>query len=412
MKTKNAYLVYTLLAILPMIPIHVMAHDGHKDSQDISIVHKQSHDSAVAQDISLLTRELGASTEEIQESLAFQEQFEELFTNLIENYPNQISRVWLEPAPAQQAYLEFVGEAPEVNTSLNVDIFSGGEFSFLEQNERVSYLNDLLKANNYANFVIFYDHKTGLIKLEIKVERHSLAPTLEELDWILSNPNVLDADEESVFRQLSVREIDYEVVVGPGEIYELDHSRGGNWLQDDDNRECTSGWAVTGPNGDCIVTAAHCRGLNQFEETPSIVYSMTWRSQEYDRGDAEYHTTVHIEPAEYWATATNLRDVTGIKKTFFMFPGRFVCEYGRSSNTRTCIHLVISNFVITTYSNGDTIRNLVRVSGDNSIGGDSGGPWSWGTVAWGVHSASNEVTSVFTPVQRVQKELDVTIKTQ
>ncbi|AOE49420.1 chymotrypsin family serine protease [Kangiella sediminilitoris] len=169
---------------------------------------------------------------------------------------------------------------------------------------------------------------------------------------------------------------------------------------------------MSGPNGDGIVTAAHCTGLNQFEESTSSIYGMTWRSEERGNGDAEYHTTSHIEPAEFYATSASIRDVNSIKSTIFMFPGSSVCEYGRSSNTRTCNHDVIATGVTATFTDGVTVKNLVRVTGDNSIGGDSGGGWSWNNKAWGVHSGSNGTTSLFTPVQRVQKELNVTIKTK
>ena len=413
MTTKKINAKLTLLAILPFVSVQSIAHDDQlKGHHDVSIVQKQSQDNAVAQDIGILAKEKGVSAIEIKESLDFQEKFKGLFEDMMHKYPNKISRVWLEPAPAQQAYVEFVGTAPAIRTNLNVDIFGGGIFSFQEQMERANYLTKLLKDNKQTNFMTYYDQTTGLIKLEMKVENRAQALTLEALDRMLSNDSALDADEKSAFEQLSVAEIDYKVVEGPGEIYDFDHSRGGNWLRDDGFRECTSGWAVSGPNGDGIVTAAHCVGLNQFEESPSSIYGMTWRSQERGNGDVEYHTTTHIEPAEYWATSTNLRDVTGIRWTFFMFAGNSVCEYGRSSNTRTCNHDVISNNVTTTFTDGTTVSNLVRVSGDNSIGGDSGGPWSWGTVAWGVHSGSNGSTSVFTPVQRAQSELNITIKTQ
>jgi len=399
----------TLLISLPFISVQALANEDHAISTFKSITKQVAED----QDSSILAKELGISPKQITQSLDYQKQFEKLFKVILEKYPNKISRVWVEPAPSQQAYIQFVGKSPLLKTSLNVDVFDGGIYSFQEQEERATYLTKLLKENKYSNFMTYFDHKTGQIKLEMKTANLSKALSLESLDTLLLNNNKLDRDEKSVFDHLSVDEIDFIVTQGQGEIYELETARGGEWLTDGNFQKCTSGWAVSGPNGNGIVTAAHCTGLDGLDHhfTTSDP-DMTWRSQERGNGDIEYHTTTHAESAEYWATETSLRDVTGIKSTFLMLPGQSVCEYGRSSNTRTCSHTVISNNVSTTFTDGVTVSNLVRVTGDNSIGGDSGGPWSFGTVAWGVHSGSNGTTSLFTPVQRAQSELNITILTQ
>jgi hypothetical protein len=399
----------TLLISLPLISLQGIANEDHVIDTNQRITNQAANE----KDTEILAKELGISSKKIGQSLVFHEEFEEFLKETLKKYPNKISRVWVEPAPSQEAYIQFVGDSPTINTPLNVDIFDGGIYSFQEQDKRASYLTNLLKDNEQANFMTYFDHKSGQIKLEMKTANLSRALSLESLDHLLLNKNKLDSDENTVFDNLTVDEIDFEVIEGLGEIYDMDTARGGEWLTDDGVRECTSGWAVSGPNGNGIVTAAHCVGLNGLDHhfTTSDP-DMTWRSQERGSGDVEYHTTTHSESAEYWASENALRDVTGIKSTFFMLAGQSVCEYGRSSNTRTCNHTVISNNVTTTFSDGVTVSNLVRVTGDNSIGGDSGGPWSWNTTAWGVHSGSNGSTSLFTPVQRAQSALNITILTQ
>ena len=59
------------------------------------------------------------------------------------------------------------------------------------------------------------------------------------------------------------------------------------------------------------------------------------------------------------------------------------CIYGRSSNNRECDE-VYSDFV-NAISGGTLISSLVGMTDDNTIGGDSGGPWSFGTEATGGH---------------------------
>lgn len=409
MLAKN-YCKITLMAGLPLISTQIFAHDVDLDNNTYQ---SQSRDEAINEDIDLLAKEKGVSTLEIEEALEYQQKFKEFFNQLHKKYPNKIARVWLEPAPSQEAYIEFVDKAPSIRNHLNINILEGGVFSFQEQTERANYLAKVLKENGQRNFMTYFDHQTGLIALEMKTENHSKAITAESLDQFLFNKNGLDEDENDALYSLSSNDIALQVTINTGEIYDFEHSRGGNWLRDDGFRECTSGWSVSGPNGGGIITAGHCTGLNQFEESPNSIYSMTWRSQERKNGDVEYHTTSHVELAEFYYKPNNgKRDVNSIKWTLFMFPGSSVCEYGRSSNTRTCNHDVIATGVTATFSNGRTVNQLVKVSGDNSINGDSGGPWYWGTEAWGVHSGSNGSISLFTPVQTAQAELNVTIKTQ
>ena len=391
------------------------AHEDELNKREAELVNdKLSIEQSETVDVQILAAEKGVEEKVIRQSLAYQAKFETTVMDIHQKHPNKIARVWLESSPHQEGFIEFVGDIPKLNADFDVTLFGGAKYSLHEQEARAIHLSDLMKTNRYTNFVTYFDNVSGLIKLEMKVSDSRKAMSHDRLAQVLSTPLPLSEDKKAVdYLSLSVDDIDYEVVVGAGEIYDLDTARGGEWLTDDGFQECTSGWAVSGPNGDGIVTAAHCTGLNGLDHhfTTSDP-TMTWRSQERGNGDVEYHTTSHTETAEYWASENQLRDVTGIQPTFLMFAGTSVCEYGRSSNTRTCNHTVISNNVTTTFTDGVTVSNLVRVSGDESIGGDSGGPWSFGTVAWGVHSGSNESTSVFTPVQRAQSELNITILTQ
>ncbi len=406
----------TLLACLPLISLHAIASD--EDNYYADKNQKVSQTMAVSEDASILAKELGIETEEVEASLAFQEKFELLVKKIMKVYPNKIARIWIEPGATQKAHIQFVGDSPRISTNLDVEMFDGGLYSVEEQNDRANYLSKLLKAQNYSNFMTYFDHRDGKIKLEMKSAKNAKTLNFDSLKTLLADKSSkLGGDENAAIKNLSIDDIDFEMMVGDGEIYELEYARGGEWLRDDGVRECTSGWAVSGPHGNGIITAAHCVGLNELEHSYTSSHpDMTWRSQERGNGDVEYHTTNHAEIAEYYATGTrtpqDIRDVTGIKWTFLMFTGQSVCEYGRSSNTRTCGHNVISNNVTVTFTDGVTVSNLVRVSGDNSIGGDSGGPWSWGTVAWGVHSGSNNIDSFFTPIQKAQSELNVTILTK
>lgn len=165
---------------------------------------------------------------------------------------------------------------------------------------------------------------------------------------------------------------------------------------------------MSGPSGDGIITAAHCTGLNQFEEPGVAPYAMTFRKSVYGpSGDVEYHTTSHNELDDFYADSINIRDVVDIRTTNTMV-GSSVCVYGRASNVRTCNHIVEAVGVV---SSG--IGNQVRVSGATTIGGDSGAGWSIYNTAFGTHRGiDGSDNAYFIPVQAAQTALGVTIKLQ
>ena len=197
-----------------------------------------------------------------------------------------------------------------------------------------------------------------------------------------------------------------------GPFIELTHTRGGNWLRDDGVNECTSGWSVNGSAGNGVLTAGHCTGLNQFVQPGVAPYGMTFRGQEYhngSRGDVEWHTTTHIELAEFYANATNIRPVTAVELTHTM-TGDPVCFYGRASNDRECNLLVAAVNVTVVDDNGNTVHDLSRsnaYAGD--IFGESGGGWSFGNRAYGVQHGHTSTASYFTPIDVAEQELNVTI---
>jgi hypothetical protein len=188
----------------------------------------------------------------------------------------------------------------------------------------------------------------------------------------------------------------------------MQHSRGGNWLLDDGVRECTSGWTVgfrslLGALISGIITAGHCDGLNQFEQPGITPYRMILSRRVRDaRGDVALYSTSHEELAEFYSSDGIIRDVTSIRTTNTMV-GNYVCVYGRASHTRTCDHIVQAVGVTVLADGIVSVGNLARASNASTMGGDSGGRWSWANTAWGVHHGRDSSgNSYFTPVQEAQ----------
>ena len=88
----------------------------------------------------------------------------------------------------------------------------------------------------------------------------------------------------------------------------------------------------------------------------------------------QWHTSDDAEPAEYYATSTEIRDQDSVEPWLGITGNSDYCVYGRSSNNRECDE-VYSDFV-NAISGLTLISSLVGMTDDNTIGGDSGGPWS------------------------------------
>jgi hypothetical protein len=407
-------MTHTFCQKAALAAVTLLAGAGWADTPKFSAaptadVIKQDAAAALQADIALVAAGRSVSAERVAKAIAFQERFTEYAQRLDARFPNQISRIWLEPAPATQGYIGFTGDVPAYKAMKDVELFGDGVLTRAEHAARAEVAADALKAAGYRNFLTHFDAERGAIRVELRVGEKAWAPSEKEVLSLVSD-EITHAERKSrPALRFAAPEVDLRIIRAEGPIYTPEWSRGGLWCRDDGFEECTSGWAVSGPNGNGIITAAHCTGLNSIGGAD---HAMTFRSQERDKGDVEYHTTAGVEVAEFWANSSTIRDVESTKETLWMLPGNSVCVYGRSSDVRDCTHDIEATGVTVTGDDGVTVRKMVRASGDSTIGGDSGGGWSWSTKAWGVHSGSNDVDSFFTPVGRAERELNVDVLTK
>ena len=387
----------------------------------------QDETSAKAADINILANEANLSVESVEQAITFQEAFAEYADNLLTHFPEQISSVWVEPVPSTKGHIKFVEEIPSEVTLAkietqglnpnNVALTGNGMISMEDHIRRAELASEALANLGYQNTVTSFDPISNEIHTEVQLPEGTPPPNTLEIANAMQIRIQANQSESGTIqlqgRAATVNMLDLNLTVlrGSGPIVTPAHSRGGNWLRDDGVRECTSGWAVNGPNGDGIITAGHCTGLNEFVQPGVTPYSMIWRTQVYGTGgDVEYHTTSHIEPDDFYANSTSIRDVTGTRSTNTMV-GNSVCVYGRSSNVRTCNHTVQA--VGLTINDGTrTITQMARSNNATSIIlGDSGGGWSWNNTAWGVtHGFDASNRGYFTPARQAEAVLNVTIK--
>lgn len=85
--------------------------------------------------------------------------------------------------------------------------------------------------------------------------------------------------------------------------------------------------------------------------------------------------------------------------------------FGRSSNKRDCSLDVSATSVSCTF-NGISTQRLVRMDGDVTIGGDSGGGWSFNYKAYGSHVGDCGGLNVFSVADLFDEALGVTVRVQ
>ena len=97
-----------------------------------------------------------------------------------------------------------------------------------------------------------------------------------------------------------------------------------------------------------------------------------------DFGDTEWHSTPHLELAEYYASPTSLRNVQSIVTSVSV--GESMCVYSRKHGTRTC------DRVHRTSVSTSTSRRMFATENGSTVGGDSVHPWGYNIKSYGTRS--------------------------
>lgn len=296
-----------------------------------------------------------------------QKTFGDLLASLSKKYPESYAGGIFADEPGATSLIRFVGEVPTLaaeearRTGIRVTLQGDAAYSEDELQKKSRKLHSYLLSLGFEEVVTAVTPNDGIVA--------SVRSTSEQV------PELPEALNDGV-----------RVYVSTSAVSRPEHTRGGARVLDDGSFECTSGFAVESFRGVTgVTTAGHCTGINQYEQpSDGLVYSLTHQAEHQGIfGDVEWKTSSHIEPAEYFARASELRDVTSVLAFGGLPVNSFSCVYGRSSNLRACDR-VFSTFVTVT-SSGTTLSFLIGMDNDNTIPGDSGGPWSFGTMADGSH---------------------------
>ena len=384
-------------------------------------------------DAQLMADELGFSLEEAKAHMRFSDRFQKVAEKTLARFPDQVAALWIDSAPATRGHIVFVDEVPpELDNDPEIELKGGALHSMDAQYKRASQTAHALRGLGYQTVETYYDHKTQLISagvaLDTKKQLPDAAVLAAEVSARLANAQGLKQAAKKAMPQ------EFAVVEIPGPV-EPTHVYGGSALLGSGSLQCTTGWTVDDGNKTGIVTARHCGEISSPVDEyarpfTSSLYDIALESKaDYSFGDiAWYDVTEHGgEEDEFYPEVTMTRTtVTGTRSTSTMV-GSIICFFGAKSLTRHCNYSVQATGVSVTETapiNG-LVQNLVRTSNPNEgsapiQGGDSGGGWGSGSIAWGVQNAVTTYSSCggtgqpsckayFTPIQNVIDLFGVTL---
>ncbi|NGY65575.1 hypothetical protein G7043_42450 [Lentzea sp. NEAU-D13] len=371
-----------------------------------AVVEGSTGPEALATDLALVAKSRGWTVEQAAAQHAVAEAFGKVQQEISVKRQDAYAGAKLSETPGGAPTLYVKGKADDdllarVRASgVAVEIADNRPHSWLELEERSIRLNHRLVGIGFQDVVTSFDETTSTVEA-VATRRPNLPAQAQQ---VLSR---LSADEA---RGVRLALIDDDVASD-------EQAFGGMSVQDDGVFECTSGWAVQNGSGTTgVTTAGHCDGINQIVDpavgTHAVVHQAEHRGE---WGDVEWKTSAVAEPDDFYASATEVRDVAAVEPRASITVGEAVCVYGRSSNSRDCGDTVFRTSISCTNSGVFNDRLVAMNAKNTTIGGDSGGGWSFNFTAFGSHkggcTVDGSVRNVFSVADLYDEALGVSVRT-
>lgn len=328
---------------------------------------------AVEQDISLIALGRGVSQEEARDRYASGQTLGDVATHAASEWPDQFVGSSVSPSDGGGPTVYIKG-LPDprllvVAVEAGVRVVGDQPYSFNELEDRKIVVHRALEALGYKFATTSFDIVDGRW-----IDAHVAGtPHLTESEILAGIPEELRRD---------VRLTMSDEASGWQDLQAF----GGMRLRANGSPVCTSGWSVrnvsTGETG--VTGAGHCNGVDEIRHPGHGLHALSYRRQHRGEwGDIEWYAGSVFEPDDFYADAATIRDVAGVEPRSSISVGESVCFYGRSSNDRDCSLQVYRPSVACTIS-GVYNDRLVMMDGRGvAAGGDSGGGFSFGEIAYG-----------------------------
>ena len=350
-------------ALCVAVALAARADDPHPDGE----ARDQAASEAI--DVSIIAQDKGWALDATQRHMDDQRKFGDLQDQIEAQFPTKFSGAEFAKTPGGKSYLRFKGTVPAAAKSLatesglNVKLTGGRKYSAADLAQRAVAIVTFFGDNGYQ--------QVGAAVLA--------NGTISVAVTGASQPGL--ALPSNLKNGVQVTFVDHDVA-------QDFHTYGGAYIHSSSG-QCTTGFSVESQTSSDlgVTTAAHCSGMNHYHQPQGgPAYDTFWEDQHIGlSGDVEWHTTPdHSVLAEYYADPTDRREVNSVETSAAV--NNTYCLYSRMQGTRTCDQ-VYSTYVVMLTSSG-LASDLVAMDDSNSVGGDSGGPWSYSTEAAGIVKGS------------------------
>jgi hypothetical protein len=330
----------------------------------------QSNEEAVRQDLALVAAARGWTLEQATAQRAAGDVVSVLVKRIHAQRPDVVvgSLLSREPGGAPSIFIkgfadEFVKDLVAKATR-KVNLVDEQPYSFLELQQRAWDVHAAIEGQGFRYVVTAPDIASGgRIRAEVTYEA-----------------GLPGAPTEIVGRLPAGLRSGVDVIVHEAPVVKPEHAYGGMHMFGGGGG-CTSGWSVISDAGVTgVATAGHC-SVSSIVEPGVDTWPLTHQAQHIGTwGDVEWKTTSHIEPAQFFASPATVRDVVDVASLLDISINEPLCLYGRGSNQRNCSPEVVAIGVTCGGAN-----SMVQTTPDAGSGGDSGGGWSFGGTAYGLH---------------------------
>lgn len=410
-------------------PIHEQTGEDkdphHGDASSPSIGEKEAFEI----DAQLVAKTFGWDIQASREHMRNQKKFGRLVSQLVEKGPDVFAGSAMARNPGEAATIWIKGEAlPYVkemtegfmkDNKLRVRVVDGMRYSELDQDKRMEQIeNTLEKQGFYGVGAVMLPGDILQISM-LASDRFPVTPAPKDRSPLRLDRDFIDPAAEKLLPQdMDRRGIYFAFTNQPIDVDE--HARGGRQVYSGTG-QCTSGFSVVriSDERNGIATAAHCTGMSNFNaESPEADFDLFHRGEHCgSHGDVEWKSSNHFELAEYWASPSDRRDVNS-RETWYSVNNVY-CVFSRMQGTRSCDRVYSTSVNQKGSSgacNGVKAKRLVAMDEDNTVGGDSGGPWSYSTEAAGIHKGDKWIwfgtRNTFTKASRLDEALGVRIRTK
>ena len=380
-------------------------------------------------DSQLVSRKFGWDFQETREHMRNQEKFGRLVSQLVEKGPDVFAGSAMARNPGDEATIWIKGDAlPDIKemaegfmqeNKLRVRIVDGMRFSELDQEKRMDQIENALEKRGFYGVGAVMRPGDVLQISMLASDRFPVTPPPKDRSVLRLDRDFLDPAAEKLLPEgMDKRGIYFTFTNQPIDVDE--HARGGRQVYSGTS-QCTSGFSVEriSDERNGIATAAHCTGMSNFNaESPESDFDLFHRGEHCgSHGDVEWKSSNHFELAEYWASPSDRRDVNS-RETWYSVNNVY-CVFSRMTGTRSCDRVYSTSVTQKGSSgacNGVKAKRLVAMDEDNTVGGDSGGPWSYSTEAAGIHKGDKWIwfgtRNTFTKASRLDEALGVRIRTK